>query len=246
MNLRLPVVAAVVAAAAGAAVLHAHHSSPPPAAFAASDPPGPHVRHRRALAPDGIVVYVAGDVVRGGIYTLPSGARAVDALRAAGGAGRDADLVAVDLAQELSDGDEVAVPSLAGGESAATPPRRRHGTHHKKHRKHRKHHRRRHAAAALADAASGSDAGLDADAASASDADAPTSVIDLNTADASELETLPGVGATLAERIVSFRELTGSFGSADDLLDVAGITQSKLDKIEPYVTVGSAPATGPP
>jgi len=193
---------------------------------------------------EGIVVYVAGDVRRGGIYTLPPGARAVDALRAAGGAGHGADLVDVNLAQELSDGDEVAVPALADA-AEPTGTRHRHTSHHTKHRKHgRKRHRHRRSTTVLAASDAGTDASTDPSSGAAG-SDAPAAVIDLNTADESELETLPGVGATLAGRIVSFRELTGSFASADDLLDVAGITQSKLDAIEPYVTTGAAPSEAP-
>jgi competence protein ComEA len=173
------------------------------------------------------VVYVAGAVRHGGLFTLPAGARAMDALRAAGGASEGADLVAVNLAQQLADGDEVAVPSLDGPSQGAAPGRRAHRSKRGSHgRKHRHHHRR---SAPLAVSADTGDA-----------SDGPASVVDLNTADESELETLPGVGATLAARIVTFREATGAFSTPDDLLDVSGVTQSKLDAIEPYVTTGAA------
>jgi competence protein ComEA len=64
---------------------------------------------------------------------------------------------------------------------------------------------------------------------------APAAPIDINAADASELETLPGVGANLAERIVSYREQNGPFAALDDLLDVGGMTQKRLDDIEPFL-----------
>ena len=52
--------------------------------------------------------------------------------------------------------------------------------------------------------------------------------IDLNLADAADLEDLPGVGPVLAERIVAHRESNGPFGSVEDLLDVSGIGEGRL------------------
>jgi competence protein ComEA len=52
--------------------------------------------------------------------------------------------------------------------------------------------------------------------------------IDINSASASELEALPGVGPVLAERIVAFRTDRGPFSSVEDLLDVPGIGEAKL------------------
>ena len=52
--------------------------------------------------------------------------------------------------------------------------------------------------------------------------------IDLNRASAAELEDLPGVGPVLANRIVAYRDLHGSFAAVEDLLDVGGIGEAKL------------------
>ena len=54
-------------------------------------------------------------------------------------------------------------------------------------------------------------------------------LIDLNSADAAELESLSGVGPATAEAIISHRESNGPFGSVDELLDVRGIGESKLE-----------------
>lgn len=53
-------------------------------------------------------------------------------------------------------------------------------------------------------------------------------IISLNTATATELENLPGVGPVLAERIVAWREQNGPFDVVEDLLEVSGIGESKL------------------
>jgi competence protein ComEA len=61
-------------------------------------------------------------------------------------------------------------------------------------------------------------------------------VINLNTATAEELAVLPGIGETLAGRIVEYREREGPFSCLEDLLDVPGIGESTLDKI--YESMG--------
>lgn len=58
---------------------------------------------------------------------------------------------------------------------------------------------------------------------------------DLNSATASELEMLPGVGPVLAARIVSHRDERGPFLSIEDLLDVPGIGESKLATIRDFI-----------
>ncbi len=61
--------------------------------------------------------------------------------------------------------------------------------------------------------------------------------IDLNTADATQLDVLPGVGPTTAKAIVAYRSAHGRFRSVTDLLGVPGIGPAKLDAIRPLVTV---------
>lgn len=66
--------------------------------------------------------------------------------------------------------------------------------------------------------------------------DAPGALIDLNTADAAELETLPGVGPELAARIVDWRSQNGRFASVDDLLQVTGIGAKTVSGLAELVT----------
>lgn len=61
--------------------------------------------------------------------------------------------------------------------------------------------------------------------------------VDVNRADASALETLPGIGPALAARIVAWREEHGPFGSVDDLLAVAGIGDKVLAGLRDLVRV---------
>jgi competence protein ComEA len=61
--------------------------------------------------------------------------------------------------------------------------------------------------------------------------------INLNTADAAALDTLPGVGPSTAAKILAWREQNGRFESIEDLLDVGGIGEAKLEALRDLVTV---------
>lgn len=65
----------------------------------------------------------------------------------------------------------------------------------------------------------------------------PTEKVNLNTATVEQLTTLPGVGPTLAARIVEYREKAGQFGSPEELLNVKGVGEKNFKKIEQWLTV---------
>ena len=56
--------------------------------------------------------------------------------------------------------------------------------------------------------------------------------VSINTASASELDALPGIGPVLAQRIVDWRTENGPFRSAEDLLNVEGIGRSTLENLQ--------------
>ena len=62
--------------------------------------------------------------------------------------------------------------------------------------------------------------------------------IDLNTATLQQLQLLPGVGETIAQRILDYRSEHNSFNSVEDLMNVSGIGEKKFEQIKPYVKVG--------
>ena len=67
---------------------------------------------------------------------------------------------------------------------------------------------------------------------------APTRVlVNINTADAEELETLTGIGPSLAQAIIDYRAGHGAFRSADDLLLVKGIGEAKLEGFRAEITL---------
>ena len=74
----------------------------------------------------------------------------------------------------------------------------------------------------------------------AASAKAPAGKVNLNTATAEQLTTVPGVGPKLAARILEQRQKSGSFKSVQDILSVKGIGEKNLAKIQTYLTVGES------
>lgn len=163
-----------------------------------------------------IRVHVAGYVESPGVYDLDSDSRVVDAVRVAGGALPEADVNRLNLAQKLKDGQRVYVPprqslqsrtGIQGRSSLAWPPP---GT------------------GAEGEVVQSSGEGV------SGHEEGP---IDLNTADEKSLDSLPGIGPSLAQRIVKYRREHGPFNTVDELSEVPGIGPKRLAEIRDLVTV---------
>lgn len=152
----------------------------------------------QADEPVDVVVHVAGKVRRPGVVRLPAASRVIDAIDAAGGARKGADLSAVNLARQLQDGEQVRVglppdPNVNVVVGTASP----------------------------ADGSGASGPGP----------------LDLNTAGVGELESLPGIGPVLSQRIVAYREESGPFHTVDQLIEVPGIGPAVLSSLKDLVHV---------
>jgi competence protein ComEA len=66
-----------------------------------------------------------------------------------------------------------------------------------------------------------------------------TELIDINVASAAELESLPGIGPTTAQKIIDYREQNGPFLSIEDIINVPGIGPGTYERIKDLITVGS-------
>ena len=62
-------------------------------------------------------------------------------------------------------------------------------------------------------------------------------LVNINTADQQQLESLPGIGPVLAQHILDWRAAHGSFGSVEQLQEVSGIGSAKFAQLKPLVTV---------
>jgi competence protein ComEA len=70
------------------------------------------------------------------------------------------------------------------------------------------------------------------------DSGSSSELIDINTASSAELETLPGIGPTTAQKIIEYRQTNGAFVSIEDIINVSGIGPGLYERIKDLITVG--------
>lgn len=207
-----------------------------------------------------VLVHVAGQVVHPGVYSLPPNARVQDAIQKAGGPSAGADVNALNLAAWAEDGSKIEVPAKAGSSSASpalaspsklpvvpqvsitpeaapdnstleaplaqTPPQPKLQP------------------AVKPERAPKNVAGLPPATTPKGNKSTNASPdylshhpIDLNAATLDQLQALPGIGPKMAQAILDYRAANGRFRSIDDLDNVKGIGEKKLEKLRPLVTV---------
>ena len=165
-------------------------------------------------------VHVAGAVNNPGVYTLPANGRAVDAIAAASGAAADADLDRVNLAGELTDGMQLYVPRR--GETAAPAPIQPNTAQ---------------GGAQGTSRGGGSQPQRTLTPSGGTGTPAASAPVNINTATAEQLQSLPRIGPAMAQRIIAWREAHGGFRSVDELDAVPGIGPTLLETLRPLVTV---------
>jgi len=156
-----------------------------------------------------LVVYITGAVINPGVYELCEGDRLNDAVLLAGGLAEGSAANYVNLAASLQDGTHIHIPFISEVESGE-------------------------AAQIYAVGALG---GFEARE-SAEPADSQKSkLVNINTATLSELETLPGIGAVMGQRIIDYRNKYGAFKSIEDLKNVSGIGDKKFEDLADKVCI---------
>lgn len=150
-----------------------------------------------------IYVHIAGEVSNPGMYELKQDARVSDAIDAAGGLTENADQLSINLARQVTDGEQIVVQAYIEAEPGNSE----------------------------STGASGS--GLP----SSSNTEVLSSKVNINTASASELTTLDGIGESTAAKIIAYRQANGSFASIEDIKKVSGIGDRKYEAIKDRITV---------
>lgn len=158
-----------------------------------------------------VQVHVAGQVRHPGVYTVSSGARVADAIKAAGGMASGAHPGRLNLAAPVCDGCQIWIPSR--GDGTVTAP------------------------GEAAGGMKGQGSEPSGAGAAAGGSSAAGTLINLNTAGQSELESIDGVGPVMAGRIMAWRQEHGRFTSVDQLREISGIGPKTFEKIKPHVSV---------
>ena len=188
---------------AGGGLFLLRRPDPPPIQLVAPPTAAPTATATPTPTPAPIVVYVSGAVNAPGTFTLAPAARIADAMVAAGGLAAGADATLVNQAERLFDGAQIHVP-MAGATADALAP---------------------------APGLSGRQPTPPA-----SDAEIGTTAstrIELNTATLTELESLPGIGASKAQGIIANRP----YATVDELERVPGIGPATVERLRPLVVV---------
>ena len=164
-----------------------------------------------------VVCDISGAVKHQGVYRLKNGARLEDLIEKAGGLTKDAQLQAINRSQLLKDQDKVYILGKGDKTEAAQTAN---------------------SAAASAPASSPSASASSASSVSSSTSGAASGyLINLNTATASDLQKLNGIGEKKAEQIIAYRQEKGSFKSIDELKEVSGIGDKTFAAIKDQLTI---------
>jgi competence protein ComEA len=73
----------------------------------------------------------------------------------------------------------------------------------------------------------------------------PSAPVNLNAASIAQLQTLPGVGASTAQRILDYRQKNGAFKKVEELMNVKGVGEKSFLKLKPLITVGGERSAAP-
>ena len=160
-----------------------------------------------------VLVYVVGAVATPGVYSLPAGSHVWDAVQQAGGLLPGANQEVVNLAAVLRDGDKINFPLQGDPTRAVNEPTP--------------------AAAAFQ---------TEEQPGTAATAPPPGArQVNINTASAAELESLPGIGPVLAQRVLEYRQKHGSFTNIEEILKVNGIGPATFERIKLLITIQDMP-----
>jgi competence protein ComEA len=176
--------------------------------------PAPSPTPTLTPTPAPLRVHVSGAVRNPGVYRLDPGSIIDDAVEAAGGPTDDADLDHINLALELYDQQQVYVPRVGEPTPELTLP------------------------SASPTPTNTLPSGSPAPTPTAGEKEVtPPGKVNINTATVEQLDTLPGIGPAIAQRIVDYRQANGPFAEPEDIMNVSGIGPATFEKLQDLITV---------
>jgi competence protein ComEA len=175
--------------------------------FVSRAPAGEPIVLLPAPTKEPIAVHVIGAVPRPGLYEFAEGARIQDAINAAGGLLASANVDTINLAALLEDGQQLSIPYKSGEEPSVTGGEDENNS-----------------LVLPGETEQPQTSGDDAER------------ININTASLEELDSLPGIGPTIAQRIVDYRDENGPFQTIEDIMNVSGVGPSTFDNIKDLIT----------
>ena len=178
------------------------------------------INNKSEMRNEKIYVYITGEVNNAGVVTLQKGSRIVDAIDAASGTTANADISKVNLVYVLEDGMKVNIPSK---DELKKNPNFEYIT--------------SGSGDGANDKLNGSDVLSSSIGSSKGNSLSKIDMVNINTATQTELETLPGIGPSLALKIINYRNENGKFSSIEDIKNVNGIGESKFNDIKIYIVV---------
>ena len=158
-------------------------------------------------------VYVVGCVSNPSVVKIPDGSIVADAVEAAGGITDDADIESINMAYPVSDNMMITVPSKNAVPNAAPQDE--------------------YIITLPPKAASGVAENSDTE---ESTIESTNVLVNINTADISDLCTLPGIGESTAKKIIAYREEHGLFEHIEDIMNISGIKESRFNSIKDMIT----------
>lgn len=180
-----------------------------------------------------LYVHVCGAVISPGVYELAAGSRVYEAVQAAGGFAENAEESYVNQAQELPDGAKLVIPTKE--EAAMVSPKDMKGQQSSEEGTGRQ------VAEGSVQIGIVTQEGVGFADGSEGAVSGQTAVddgrININTATVEDLCKIPGIGATRAAAIVSYREKQGGFKSPEDIMQVSGIKEGTYEKIKDSIRV---------
>ena len=166
-----------------------------------------------------IVVHVSGAVNIEGIVELEAGSRIANAIEKAGGIKENADMTNINLAYLLEDGMKIHIPTKEETEA-------------------NKNNENTLTESYVTSSSSGVSSKEDTNSTQSSSKSTASSVkVNINTASQEELDTLPGIGPSIALKIIDYREQNGKFNSIEEIKEVSGIGDAKYEKIKDSITI---------